>query len=208
MKKFPQRCSPLFCMVLSSLYESLQWMHLYLSYIGPQWCPVLSVMMHFLWSPVSMDKSQPCCQNSRTVSAESICKVSSWTTASSRAIQYPVISRCLWPPSAMQRFSFFYEREGGEVVFFSFFTAVLRITLISHQSASINSTSYTKEMDRKCPFCLFRLLAELEFLNVSYISVLKKLLLQHLQHTLVFCRGRAMWRLWSIHSRGIIWQKT
>lgn len=77
-------------------------------------------MMHFPWSPVSMDKSQPCCQNSRTASAESICKVSSWTIASSRAIQYPVILRCLWPPSAMQRFSFFCEREGGEVVFFSF----------------------------------------------------------------------------------------
>lgn len=77
----------------------------------------------FPWSPVSTYKSQQCCQNSRTASAESICKVSSWAIASSWALQYPVILCCLWPLSATQ----------------SFFTAVLRITLISHQSASINS---------------------------------------------------------------------
>lgn len=94
--------------------------HLYLSYIGPQWCPVLSVMMHFPWSPVSMDKSQQCCQNSRTASAESICKVSSWAIASSRAIQYPEILRCLWPPSATQGFSFLGAGAGGGVFFFLF----------------------------------------------------------------------------------------
>lgn len=81
----------------------------------------------FPWSPVSTNKSQQCCQNSRTASAESICKVSSWAIASSQALQYPVILCCLWPLSATQ----------------SFFTAVLRIILISHQSASINSRSST-----------------------------------------------------------------
>lgn len=88
-----------------------------------------SVVSHdiFPWSPVSTYKSQQCCQNSRTASAESICKVSSWAIASSGALQYPVILCCLWPLSATQ----------------SFFTAVLRIILISYQSSSINSGHYT-----------------------------------------------------------------
>lgn len=61
-----------------------------------------SVVSHdiFPWSPVSTYKSQQCCQNSRTASAESISKVSSWAIASFRALQYPVILCCLWPFSA------------------------------------------------------------------------------------------------------------
>lgn len=58
----------------------------------------------FPWSPVSTYKSQQCCQNSRTASAKSICKVSSWVIASSGALQYPVILWCLWPLSATQSF--------------------------------------------------------------------------------------------------------
>lgn len=47
-----------------------------------------SVVSHdvFPWSPVSTYKFQQCCQNSRTASAESICKVSSWAIASSGAL--------------------------------------------------------------------------------------------------------------------------
>lgn len=37
----------------------------------------------FPWSPVSIYNSQLCCQNIRAASAASICKVSSWATASS-----------------------------------------------------------------------------------------------------------------------------
>lgn len=139
MRRFPQQCAPTFCTVLclsrlSSFGNASQSSHLYLPYTGPQWCPMLSVMMHFPWSPVSTYKSQQCCQNSRTASAESICKVSSWPIASSQAIQYPVILCCLWPLFATQ----------------SFFTAVLRITLISHQSASINSRRSTGHTQKKC----------------------------------------------------------
>lgn len=89
----------------------------------------------FPWSPVSTYKSQRSCQNSRTASAESICKVSSWAIASSGALQYPVILCCLWPLSATQ----------------SFFTAVLRITLIPHQSSSINSGHYTVQKKLAIP---------------------------------------------------------
>lgn len=142
VRKFPQQCAPTFCTVLclsrlSSFGNASQSSHLYLPYTGPQWCPVLSVMMHFPWSPVSTYKSQQRCQNSRTASAESICKVSSWPIASSQAIQYPVILCCLWPLSATQ----------------SFFTAVLRITLISHQSASINSRRSTRHTKKCCIVC-------------------------------------------------------
>lgn len=68
-----------------------------------------SVVSHdiFPWSPVRTYKSQQCCQNRRTASAESICKVSSW--ASSGALQYPVILCCLWPLSATERIFFFYS---------------------------------------------------------------------------------------------------
>ena len=82
----------------------------------------------FPWSPVSTYKSQQRCQNSRTVSAESICKVSSWAILLPlEALECPVILCCLWPLSAAQ----------------SFFTAVLRITLVSYQSASIYTGSGT-----------------------------------------------------------------
>ena len=66
---------------------------------------MLSVVSHdtFPWPAVSTYKSQQCCQNSRTVSAESICKMSSWAIASSGASQHPVILRCLWPLSATQK---------------------------------------------------------------------------------------------------------
>lgn len=38
-------------------------------------------------------------------------------------------------------------------------------------------------MDRKCPFCLFRLLAELEFLNVSYFRPQKAFVAAFAAHT-------------------------
>lgn len=81
----------------------------------------------FPWSPVSTYKSQQCCQNSRTASAESICKVSSWAIASSWAL---TVSCDLVLPLASPCHT-------------KLFTAVLRITLLSHQSASINSGHYT-----------------------------------------------------------------
>ena len=81
----------------------------------------------FLWPPVSTYKSQQFCQNSRTVSAKGICKVSSWVIASSGASKHPAISCCFWPLSATQSFSFF----------FFFFKAVLKISLIARQPTII-----------------------------------------------------------------------
>lgn len=58
----------------------------------------------FPWSPVSIYKSQLCCQNIRAASAASSCKVSSCAIASSWALQYPMILSCLWPFPSTQSF--------------------------------------------------------------------------------------------------------
>lgn len=78
-----------------------------------------SVVSHdiFPWPPVNMHKSQKCCQKSSTVSAESVCKVSSWAIASSGESQHPAILRALWP-----------------LCYTKLFTAVLRMPLISLDS--------------------------------------------------------------------------
>lgn len=56
-----------------------------------------------LRSPVSIYKAQLCCQNIRAASAASICKVSSWAIASSRAS----VSHDLRLPLAVSFHSFF-----------------------------------------------------------------------------------------------------
>lgn len=64
-----------------------------------------SVVSHdiFPWSPVSTHKSHSAVKTAG-LSAESICKVSSWAIVSSGASQHPAILCCLWPLSATQTF--------------------------------------------------------------------------------------------------------
>lgn len=95
----------------------------YLSHMGFPQCPVLSVMIYSLGLLSAHINLNSAVKTAGLPLLRAFVKWAVRLLLPPEPLQYPVIFCCLWPLPATQ----------------SFFTAVLRITLISHQSASINS---------------------------------------------------------------------